>query len=150
MLTTCLPCGCGRLCVPWHTVRQSKTTSERFELSRSKSNGLAIHRLNHSATMSWYAHVRTNYKLWYHKYKDINHTHIIPYFVSLAFKQLPHDILYWTHYYIIRLLYTTIFTTIPLSTFSNAAGISSSLQYFLYLHQLYRIFQYTSYKVENT
>ena len=30
----------------------SKTTSERFELSRSKSNGLAIHRLNHSATMS--------------------------------------------------------------------------------------------------
>ena len=28
------------------------STSERFELSRSMSNGLAIHRLNHSATMS--------------------------------------------------------------------------------------------------
>ena len=27
-------------------------TSVRFELTRSKSNGLAIHRLNHSATMS--------------------------------------------------------------------------------------------------
>ena len=34
------------------TAYEQKTTSEGFEPSRSKSNGLAIHRLNHSATMS--------------------------------------------------------------------------------------------------
>ena len=28
------------------------STTARFELARSKSNGLAIHRLNHSATLS--------------------------------------------------------------------------------------------------
>eukprot|EP00980_Cylindrotheca_fusiformis_P030722 scaffold25303_cov117-Cylindrotheca_fusiformis.AAC.2 len=32
--------------------RFKKTTAERFELSRSENNGLAIHRLNHSATLS--------------------------------------------------------------------------------------------------
>ena len=40
----------------FQTVRQKKsillTTMARFELARSKSNGLAIHRLNHSATLS--------------------------------------------------------------------------------------------------
>ena len=30
------------------------TTTVRFELTRSMSNGLAIHRLNHSATLSWW------------------------------------------------------------------------------------------------
>ena len=33
-------------------LQKISSTSERFELSRSKINGLAIHRLNHSATMS--------------------------------------------------------------------------------------------------
>ena len=31
-----------------------KTTPVRFELTRSKSNGLAIHRLNVTATVSWF------------------------------------------------------------------------------------------------
>ena len=31
---------------------KKRSTVARFELARSKSNGLAIHRLNHSATLS--------------------------------------------------------------------------------------------------
>ena len=34
-------------------VVEQKSTPVRFELTRSKSNGLAIHRLNHSATVSY-------------------------------------------------------------------------------------------------
>ena len=41
-----------------HHAQKSKATLVGFEPTRSKSNGLAIHRLNHSATMSvqvkWY------------------------------------------------------------------------------------------------
>ena len=38
----------------WRATKKDITsTMERFELSRSKSNGLAIHRLNHSATLSF-------------------------------------------------------------------------------------------------
>ena len=35
-----------------NNIKDNISTSMRFELTHSKSNGLAIHRLNHSATMS--------------------------------------------------------------------------------------------------
>ena len=35
-----------------YTLGIKKTTAVRFELTRTMCNGLAIHRLNHSATLS--------------------------------------------------------------------------------------------------